>query len=141
MQFTCFPVKKLITDWFYNLKKYFHLRACTTSTMNMYRLTITPCPTNIYEQARVSSNACLFRLIRLANYICSLHNNMASCDILDTLIALILNPFDIIKLSNFSCHCIGACFNPYKDLTSLHTLFPYLGTINSSRNLIPSFCL
>ena len=26
-------------------------------------------------------------------------------------------------LSSFSFHCLGACFNPYKDFKSLHTLF------------------
>ena len=25
-------------------------------------------------------------------------------------------------ISKFSCHCIGACFNPYKDLTNSQTL-------------------
>ena len=25
-------------------------------------------------------------------------------------------------ISKFACHCIGACFNPYKDLTNLQTL-------------------
>ena len=24
--------------------------------------------------------------------------------------------------SNFSCHCLGACFKPYRDLVNLHTL-------------------
>jgi hypothetical protein len=34
--------------------------------------------------------------------------------------------------SNFSCHCLWACFKPYKDFLNLQTLFFYLGTIQPS---------
>ena len=48
----------------------------------------------------------------------------------NTLVTVNLNSFDIISLSNNSCHCIETCFNLYKDLTSLHILFPCTRIIN-----------
>jgi hypothetical protein len=35
--------------------------------------------------------------------------------------SFIANPTDVKVLSNFSWHCLGAYFKPYKDL-NLHTL-------------------
>ena len=41
--------------------------------------------------------------------------------------SLILNSCDNMTLSNFSCHCFGTCFNPYKDFTNLQAFLSYPG--------------
>lgn len=37
------------------------------------------------------------------------------------LLVSIAYPFDTNTLSNLSCHCFGACFKLFNDLTILHT--------------------
>ena len=97
----------------------------------------------------------MVNIILVAFYYCYIHEHISQRHSLlwyishNTLVTLNLNSFDIISLSNFSCHCIETCFNLYKDLTSLHNLFPCTRIINShlplvyciSRKLTSSFCL
>ena len=42
------------------------------------------------------------------------------------------NPLFNKALLNFSCHCLGACFRPYKDLCNLKILFSCHGVIHPS---------
>ena len=37
-----------------------------------------------------------------------------------------------LKLSNFLCHCLGACFNPYMLFVNLQTRFSFPCTMNLS---------
>ena len=46
--------------------------------------------------------------------------------------SLMLNPFDIIIVSNISCHCFGVCMSPYNDFTVRQTLCSWSWNMNPS---------